>query len=401
MAGAEPVSGICHFSLGLRFGSSKVRCKLAFFHVEDALNTSATTAALNRTLQANQVRYSVLDALRFFLALWVTMGHFRIFPLFAGIDETTRLGRFLVHGWSSVVFGTPAVIGFFVISGFCIHLPFRGQEHLLVGHYYARRYSRILIPLVGALIVFRLVGMPIKWLGRDSIIWHSMLWSLLCEEIYYAIYPLIRIARRHVGWKVLLPATFLISLVISESKPFALDWNVYGPIGTAFLLFPVWLLGCVLAEQSDSLEMVAPAEMWAWRFAVWAGSWVCEMLHFKTKIHTPHTMVLFGVLAYFWIRKELAYSKYKAPWSLLASAGAWSYSLYLIHPAAMSVIGKLQLPSLGYLTDWFAAYALILGMSYSFYLFVERPSHRMARQITVIRKREVVSTENAALPHAV
>jgi peptidoglycan/LPS O-acetylase OafA/YrhL len=102
------------------------------------------------------IRYPVLDALRFFLAFWVVMAHFGIFPLFAGVNGATFVGRTLVHGWSSIVFGTPAVIGFFVISGFCIHLPFRNNAKLETGRYYARRYTRILIPLIGALFVSRL-----------------------------------------------------------------------------------------------------------------------------------------------------------------------------------------------------------------------------------------------------
>src|SRR5580704_8453874 len=86
-------------------------------------------------------RYPTLDALRFILAFWVTLDHLIVFPLFAWADTTTKLGRFLVHGWATVVFGTPAVIGFFIISGFCIHLPFRNNEKLYVGRYYARRYT--------------------------------------------------------------------------------------------------------------------------------------------------------------------------------------------------------------------------------------------------------------------
>ena len=40
-------------------------------------------------------RYAVLDALRFVLALWVTIGHFETFPLFAGVNEATPIGQFL------------------------------------------------------------------------------------------------------------------------------------------------------------------------------------------------------------------------------------------------------------------------------------------------------------------
>ena len=43
-------------------------------------------------------RYAVLDAMRFVLALWVTIGHYEMFPLFAGVDATTRFGWLLTHG---------------------------------------------------------------------------------------------------------------------------------------------------------------------------------------------------------------------------------------------------------------------------------------------------------------
>ena len=69
-----------------------------------------------------------------------TIGHYEVFPLFAWMDASTSVGRFITHAWNSVVFGTPAVIVFFVISGFCIHLPFRGERKMEIGRYYLRRY---------------------------------------------------------------------------------------------------------------------------------------------------------------------------------------------------------------------------------------------------------------------
>ena len=64
--------------------------------------------------------------------LWGCSCHYEVFPLFAGVDTATQFGRFLTHVWSTTVFGTPAVIVFFVISGFCIHLSFRGDKMLPV-----------------------------------------------------------------------------------------------------------------------------------------------------------------------------------------------------------------------------------------------------------------------------
>ena len=149
-------------------------------------------------------RFSVLDALRILLARWVTVGHFGVFPLFAGVDTATRLGRTLVHGWSSIVWGNPAVIGFFVISGFCIHLPFRNAEQLSTGRYYARRYIRILVPVLAAIAIAQLTGDRQMIFGRHDVLWNGVLWSLFCEEIYYAIYPPARWIRRRFGWMILL-----------------------------------------------------------------------------------------------------------------------------------------------------------------------------------------------------
>lgn len=176
-------------------------------------------------VRAQTAHYPILDALRFVLAFWVAMGHYGMFPLFFWTDEGTRLGHFLVHAWSTVVFATPAVIVFFVISGFCIHLPFIGSEKLAVGRYYLRRYTRILIPVAGALCVYRLWGQHLVFWGEHSILWESPLWSLACEEIYYAAYPLLRLARNRFGWKKLLSASFLAAVATGLTHPHSVGWH--------------------------------------------------------------------------------------------------------------------------------------------------------------------------------
>jgi peptidoglycan/LPS O-acetylase OafA/YrhL len=333
---------------------------------------------------AKNRRYPILDALRFILAFWVTMGHVVVFPLFGWVDTTTRIGRLLAHGWSSVFFGTPAVIGFFIISGFCIHLPFRNNEKLYVGRYYARRYTRILIPVFAALIIWRLAGVKQGLFGEHSILWESPLWSLMCEEIYYALYPLIRWVRGRFHWAPLLYVTFPLSVGISFLHFRSTDWHGYGPLGTAFILLPVWLLGCVLAEQSDRLGALNSGwEIWAWRFMIWFASWLSEILHFKFGVHTGVTMLWFGVLAYIWVKKEIAHSVNNSPPHVLVWAGAWSYSLYLIHGAVPEFYKLLHVPDLGPLVNWLLLYGCILGASYLFYLAIERPSHLLARKIRV------------------
>jgi peptidoglycan/LPS O-acetylase OafA/YrhL len=107
------------------------------------------------------------------------------------------------------------------------------------------------------------------------------------------------------------------------------------------------------------------------------------MLHFKCGVHTGVTMLWFGVLAYFWVKKELAHGLDHSPPRALVWAGAWSYSLYLIHGAAPEFYKLIPIHDFGVLVNWFLYYAFVLGSSYLFYLAVERPSHLLARKIRV------------------
>ncbi len=348
------------------------------------------------SLPVNQKGYfPVLDALRFVLALWVAIAHFEMIPLFGRFDTGTGYWLLFKHLWRSAIFGTPAVIVFFVISGFCIHMPFRGSEKIPVARYYLRRYTRILIPVLGALIIYHWVGKQhfTLW-GEHSILWESPLWSLACEEIYYAAYPLLRWLRNVFRWKILLPVSFALSVAVALTHPHAGNWHVFGPFGTALMLLPVWLLGCVLAEESMSpVVMVSKGSIWLWRFFAWFGCWTAEMLHFKLGISYTQTMVWFGVLAYFWVRQEIIHGRERRPNSWLVAAGAWSYSLYLMHVQGGTLYVWLHIPRLGLLADWFIVLSCSLVFAYAFFLLVERPSHKLARTIKVNRARKVANPD--------
>jgi len=368
---------------------------------------SKANVILRRSLISRPGYYPVLDALRFILAFWVAVGHFEMIPLFGDPNTGFGLWHLFKRGWSTVVFGTPAVIVFFVISGFCIHLPFRGAAKIDIGRYYLRRYTRILIPVAGALLVYRLLGLHMIFWGSDSVLWHSPLWSLACEEIYYAMYPLLRWIRNTAGWKILLPVSFVISVVIALQHPRALDWHIFNPLGTAMMLLPVWLLGSLLAEQVDSLTPAnALWSIWLWRFLAWFGCWTSEMLHFKAGISYTQTMVWFGVIAYFWVRQELIWGKTHSPYRFLVAAGAWSYSLYLIHAQGGGIFEWLKPPGMNPILEWCLVMISSLVFSYLFYLLVERPSHKLARKIKVRGAQkiaqsaplEITPTQEPALP---
>ena len=359
-------------------------------------------------LSKRSTHYHILDALRFVLALWVAISHFGIFPLFAGVDVRTTWVRLLAHGWNTVVFGAPAVIVFFVISGFCIHLPFIRAQELPIGRYYLRRYTRILIPVAGALCVYRLFGERLLFRGEHSVLWDSPLWSLACEEIYYAVYPLLRLARNFFGWKWVLPVSFVVSVLIYASHPQFTEWYHFGPFGTALLLLPVWLLGCLLAEQGEALvPRQSLARVWSWRFLAWLGSWITNLLQYRVGIPMTVTMPWFGLLAYFWVREEISYGKHRNPNRYLAAAGAWSYSLYLMHIQGLAIPSRLGMPNLGYILNWFLTMFSALAFAYVFFFLIEKPSHALARKIRVSRAprsavaEKPVTTSGSASVHLV
>jgi peptidoglycan/LPS O-acetylase OafA/YrhL len=107
------------------------------------------------------------------------------------------------------------------------------------------------------------------------------------------------------------------------------------------------------------------------------------MLHFKLHISYVVTMVWFGILAYFWVRQEIRHAKMHFPNRWLVAAGAWSYSLYLVHSQGGRLIELLALPSFGRILDWCMVMAGALVFAYMFYLLVERPSHKLARKFKV------------------
>lgn len=329
-------------------------------------------------------RYYVIDALRAVLALCVVIGHAEVFPLFGLVGQSDNFFDLLARAWRTIVFGPPAVIVFFVISGFCIHLPFAGSaQKVSLLRFYARRYLRIVVPLVAVVAIYKIVWPQAIVLGSDSILWHSTLWSVVCEEIYYAAYPFLNRMRRHFGWLRMIAMALLAAAIINLSYISAKDWEDLGIIYTTLVLSPVWLLGCHLAETISSVERSCSSRaIWLWRACAWSVMWIAGVLHFHGGVYQTQTGVVVGIVAYFWVRAELCHEREKTPWMPLVWAGGWSYSLYLVHPIVIGVFGPYTVAGSPRLT-WILLFISVLAASYLFYLLIERPSHGLARKVSL------------------
>ena len=179
----------------------------------------------------------------------------------------------------------------------------------------------------------------------------------------------------------------VVSMVAAYSVvlcfPTANDYSPFGPPLAWLVAFPCWLLGCLLAEVDfqKSVALISRSHVWRWRLGIWFLSSLCSFLRFHSPIGYPWTLNLFAVAVYFWLRVEIAAFRQQQgnPW--MEWAGRWSYSVYLMHMIANAAHGRLTLPNLGFNLNWCLKMIFILGISYLFYLVVEKPGHLIARHL--------------------
>jgi peptidoglycan/LPS O-acetylase OafA/YrhL len=334
-----------------------------------------------------------MDSIRFILAALVVVYHTNSFPLLTGLDEGSAVGSLIKNWYQSCVNGQAAVIAFFVISGFCIHFPFRKGGGPRLVQYGPRRLLRTIAPAAVMVVLSRGLKVSMPVLGP------SVLWSLICEEIYYLLYPLvIRPLGQRLGWSVLCVGSLVMAECLAWAVPKPLSpggYVVYGWQLNWFLALPCWLLGCKLAEESDRL--VAPVSLrtiWSWRIAVFLVSGVCE--HYRLKLAMTHSLNYFAFLVYFWLQQEIRYYRGTPPSAVLEWSGKWSYSLYLTHLTSYAVYDRwYHLPYLGHILSWYLHLAWVLTWAYVFYLLVEKPSHTLARWLAA---RQAKAEQEGAWP---
>src|SRR4051812_46371761 len=193
----------------------------------------------------------------------------------------------LVHvlvrsGYNGVANGAAAVMVFFVISGFCIHYPFRSSRSIDLLSFYARRHIRILLPVVAAVLIAR----P---LGTLPTLWDSILWSLICEEVYYTIYPLLLELRARFGWNVLIGIAAAAAVTIAITLPHrqlcglnAFPWYVNWIVG-----LPAWMAGAKLAEGLGAHAVAARPGILRWRLGALCIGALVTMLCYHIPVRVP------------------------------------------------------------------------------------------------------------------
>ncbi|MEM5438825.1 acyltransferase [Paraburkholderia diazotrophica] len=367
-------------------------------------------STLDLSVSAGTSKSSKIDAIRFLAAFWVLMYHFRP-PAFKELlpHQLASLSGALWSGSTALFAGPAAVIVFFVISGYCIHSAYHRDVALKPVNYYASRFVRIGVPLVILLCVVQ----PLPT-GQNYL--ESVLWSLYCEMVYYAVYPILRPRFRYIG-EMIVGTAMAAAVMVASVRLFGHPachgcvYETYGVSGTALLYAAGWIFGCMIAETQrnaaqfqdrgaySALTMLIQRglarstrclanHLVALRVAVVASGAIIMILLSGSSLKpamlpliTPDiTLPLFQFLAAVWIAAETDTPSQSRVWSRLAALGAWSYSLYLCHKTALALLEVAGFDGTSRFA-WFVEVSLAFVISYAFYRVIERPSHLVSQRL--------------------
>jgi peptidoglycan/LPS O-acetylase OafA/YrhL len=343
---------------------------------------NAHTAQPERAPSPAKTHLNSVDLMRGLAASWVLFYHLwnRYFPNLSTQGHPfhwpAEWGITYLLTAPLIQFGYMGVTLFFVISGFCIHLPQArrssaadfGQARtpaapLAVRPFFLRRFWR-LYPAYLASIVLACValglyptllylktGKAIDWVAAFGLVdagytalflqhlhpqafdFNGVYWTLVFEVQFYLLYPLLLLALRRFGiWPLAL--VFLLAEVWFSAHPL--------PLPHVFITrLHEWYLGVIVAE----LYVRAPRHSPGWAGLLAGAGLLTGVGCTLSPLTFPYRDVFasIGFFGLFWlvISREASGRWMQKPNALqrtLVQCGVISYSLYLIHGVLIDII---------------------------------------------------------------
>lgn len=373
-------------------------------------------------------RLDLIDALRGFAALWVFIYHIwnvlnpwktsQVAPVSWDANQTW-LDHISFFGFQFGYFG---VTIFFVVSGFCIHLPqarrhaANGQDGLKLDAFIERRFWRLYPAYFAGLFVaslslgvmrlmeYRARGWPLplpegfyeQAFGVKEIVYNaffllpffesakdlnSVLWTLVFEVQFYLLYPLLLVLIRRMG---LLPVGLILlicEVILVPAPKNSSNYLNHNPWEYFFLAkYFEWFLGVMAAEY------LAQSRRLSSRTLILCCSVAClavSMASVFVGSLWPYRDIWVALATFLFLLGMLPFQKeqIRPPvFSLFVWLGLFSYSLYLLHIPLMRIIyaGNTLLGEwLGnpYWERWLIldCIPVVMFFSWMFYLRFEKP----------------------------
>lgn len=322
--------------------------------------------------RAPRPHYGYIDGLRAVAVLAVVCFH-------VVVGESVVRGR-LLPGIEQI--GTRGVDLFFVLSGFCLSLPYlrraraTGVLEIDYGEFLSRRFARIAPPYYVALAAFTLLastpfGYPSTWAtsvaaldnagAREFVpdlafmttslpVANTSFWTLGIEMRWYLVCPLLIALfwRSRVAFAAVMLATYALY--------YALPSHVLDA-GT----LPAFMLGIVAAHLTLAVRRIGVVAIVAA-----CALLTLAMLQQARTLQVDHGSPLWHLACFAVIvaaRAELP-ARVLA-WRPLVLTGGASYSIYLVHQPLIVWLGRHGVP-------WVVAGALATGIGIVFWALVER-----------------------------
>ena len=352
-------------------------------------------------MNSPRLNLRTLDMLRGVLAVYVLLGHFR-WLLWSGHAAWMAAPHSpwlepIVFASASLRYGREAVMIFFVLSGFFIHLRAAQDDSSTIqtttaASFYPRRAHRLGAPYAFALVVtIALDAIGRSWFpelyhaatgdalvdgvfGRAGYQWQSVapavvvlpsslgydfgsngpLWSLAYEVVYYALYPLWLTLRRR-SLPLAYVAVPLACLLLAATRSSAF------PI-TVLMYYPVWLTGAALAEVLTQRNAHVP------RMAAVPVFLTGFLLHVMISRSFPSALpaMLFGGAAVVICATMSAAAVSWLPVRVFEYFGVRSYSIYIAHFPLVALMSAALFASPGGrpFHGWFAVGGAVAAVTF-------------------------------------
>ena len=313
-------------------------------------------------------------------------------------------------------YGHSAVGLFIVLSGFSLMIPVTRNNGVLRGgawKFLGRRAKRILPPYYSALglsllLIYLFIGYKTgsNWDADIPVtkgdVWAHLLmlqdifsapkidtplWSISVEWRIYFLFPVfILLFGKWGGGKVILGVLAVAFLVLFGFQHYGLTL-LYDTMPSYFALFTMGMLACEIGLGNQKrLSVLREKTPW---LALWFVVWLVFLgLLFKWRANISPTHLFLqdtvgGVAAAILLvalsKPGTSRLRDALSWKPLVFVGTFAYSIYLIHMPFAQIIWQYGLHPLhkGFLATYFLMIViglpLILGISYLFFLAVERP----------------------------
>lgn len=376
----------------------------------------------------NSSRSDFIEALRGVFALWVLFAHLISWTIFADFSSTIPafiqiVHHFLISFFQSAGETHPAVLGFIVLSGYCIHRNGFRNEPIKLQDYALRRFFRIypvyLIALIVGVICFeynssispelayalnatpslgvwqilgKISGISafIPFYHQQTFQGNAPLHTVMVECWLYVCYPFlmhffIRNNRERYLWATLV-FIWIMGISLIALKPGLNGWWHNGAI-FSFLLY--WWIGAKFVDQTilnRTLKYI-PAIACAWFLLLYLGYLGIGHFIFFVELKKVLFCLLFAsFLSYFdqsiTTKNPIIFNFEK--W-IAKAVGKSSYSIYAFHAPLIQLFIINEFGSM-------AAFFCVIFSGTIFFYILEKPMIQLGKAAALYNKKSLLSS---------